>query len=237
MRFRLPLAAAVLLAVPGLAATQGSLRVEPLRVVVHAPSQASAITLQNTSPERISVQLRMFEWSQVDGADRLQPTNDVVASPPATTIPGGASYTIRVARTAGAVPGGEKSYRLWVDQLPLALPVRPARSTVDIHLRYDLPVFFGAQGAAPRLAWRAYRSGGRLIVEATNTGTGHARVERLALGDLSFGAGLNGYILPGSTRRWTSPANAPLPAANASVTLVAEVGDREVRTPITIASD
>ncbi|MFS0850188.1 molecular chaperone [Novosphingobium panipatense] len=237
MYVRLSAALAALLSIPNVAAAQASLRVEPLRVVVSAPSQASAITLQNTSAEKVSVQIRVFEWSQANGKDTLTPTTDVVVSPPATTIPGGASYTIRVARTAGAVASGEKSYRLWVDELPAAERKRAEARTVDILIRYDLPVFFGTANASSRLSWKAYKSGGRLLVEATNTGTGHARVEALAVGNVSFGSGLNGYVLPGSMRRWTSAANTPLPATNANLTLVAEVGDREVRAPITIASN
>lgn len=237
MYVRLSVALAALLTVPSTAAPQASLRVEPLRVAVNAPSQASAITLQNTSADKIGVQMRVFEWSQTNGTDTLKPTTDVVVSPPATTIPSGASYTVRIARTAGAVASGEKSYRLWVDELPAAGREGPAARTVDIRIRYDLPVFFGAANASPKLSWKAYRSGGRLIVEATNTGTGHARVEALSVGNVSFGSGLNGYVLPGTMRRWTSGANASLPPTNANLTLVAEVGDREVRTPIAVASN
>jgi fimbrial chaperone protein len=235
-RFAIATAAAALLAVPGAAFAQSSLRVQPLTVDVHAPAQASALTLQNTSPNPITVQLRVFEWTQADGADRTVPTTDVVASPPSTTIPGGATYTIRVARTAGVVSSGEKAYRLWVDELPTASPERPAGRAVDIRIRYDLPVFFGEAAAAPNLSWRTFRSGGQLVVEATNRGSGHARVQGLKVGDVSFGEGLNGYVLAGSTRRWTSPAGATPPPANANVTLVAGVGGREVREAITVAN-
>ena len=110
MYVRLSVALAALLTVPSTAAPQASLRVEPLRVAVNAPSQASAITLQNTSADKIGVQMRVFEWSQTNGTDTLKPTTDVVVSPPATTIPSGASYTVRIARTAGGkVPRRERS--------------------------------------------------------------------------------------------------------------------------------
>ncbi|MFC3212984.1 fimbrial biogenesis chaperone [Novosphingobium panipatense] len=236
MYVRLSAALAALLSIPNVAAAQASLRVEPLRVVVSAPSQASAITLQNTSAEKVSVQIRVFEWSQANGKDTLTPTTDVVVSPPATTIPGGASYTIRVARTAGAVASGEKSYRLWVDELPAAERKRAEARTVDILIRYDLPVFFGTANASSSLSWKAYKSGGRLLVEATNTGTGHAR-RGAGGGECVVRKRLERVCLARKHAAVDVGGEHPLPATNANLTLVAEVGDREVRAPITIASN
>ena len=233
--------AAVLLAIPGAAAAQASLRVQPLIVSVDAPSQASSISIENTGSSPLSLQIRVFEWSQPGGQDVLAPTTDVVVSPPAATIPPGASYTVRVARTAGAAESGEKSYRLWIDELPPAGPPRPGGGEVAVRLRYDLPVFFHARDAASNVAWRAYRSGEGLVLEATNSGTRHARIEGLKViaagSEISFGDGLNGYVLAGTTRRWTGPAGAAPPATNSGVTVVTGAGDGEMRQPITIASN
>ncbi len=198
---------------PAAVAAQTALRIQPLTVEVTSPSQASSITLQNRGANPISLQARVFEWSQADGQDRVVPTTDVVASPPAMTIPTGQSYTVRLARTAGAVNAGEKSYRLWIDELPKpAAPMPNGGGEVDVRLRYDLPVFFKEGNPQPSLAWRAYRSGNQLVVEASNSGPGHARIEGLHVDGgqdtVSFGKGLNGYVLPGATRRWIAPAGA-----------------------------
>jgi fimbrial chaperone protein len=32
------------------------------------------------------VQIRLFRWSQVDGKEKLEPTDEVAASPPAITM-------------------------------------------------------------------------------------------------------------------------------------------------------
>jgi fimbrial chaperone protein len=239
-----PLSATLLLAIaafPAPVLAQTALRVQPLTVEVTSPSQASAINLQNRGPRPMTLQVRVFDWSQANGQDQVVPTTDVVASPPAMTIPPGQSYTIRLARTAGAVTSGEKSYRLWIDELPPPARSMPAGGgEVDVRLRYDLPAFFRAGDPQSNLNWRVYRSGGQLVVEATNSGAGHARVEGLRLedgqGTVSFGRGLNGYVLPGATRRWVAPTGAPLPAANANVTVMAGVGGREIRQATTIAA-
>ena len=101
------------------AGAQASLRVQPLSVEVTSPSQSTSITLQNNGSEVLSLQLRVFDWSQENGEDRLAPTNEVVASPPVARIAPGSSYTVRIARTSGAAAAdAEESYRLWIDELP-----------------------------------------------------------------------------------------------------------------------
>ncbi|MCB5425948.1 molecular chaperone [Altererythrobacter sp. CC-YST694] len=236
MAFRFIFAGCLALVACSAASAQTSFRVQPITVDVRAPSQATAVTLQNTGSTPVSLQLRVFEWTQVDGGDVIRPTTDVVVSPPAATVPGNSTYTVRVARTAGAVTKGEKSYRLWIDEIPVTATDTADEAAVEVRLRYDMPLFFGAANIAPDVTWAAYRSGDSLVVEATNRGERNARVVGLQVGDISFGKGLNGYVLPGATRRWTSPAGAKLPQANASVTLVAGVGAGEVRAPLKITS-
>ena len=220
---------------------QTALRVQPLTVEVTSPAQASAVSVQNRGARPMNLQVRVFDWTQVNGQDQIAPTTEVVASPPAMTIPPGASYTVRIARTAGPVAMGERSYRLWIDELPPPAGQMPSGGgEVDVRLRYDLPAFFRDGDPQPALAWRAYRSGGQLVIEATNSGRSHARIDNLRLegaqAPISFGSGLNGYVLPGATRRWIAPAGAVLPAADGNVTLVAGVGGREIRQATTIAT-
>lgn len=243
MRWNSRLAVAVALAIPGLAApalAQASLRVQPLTVDVPAPGQTSSVTLQNTGQNDISLQVRVFEWTQVDGVDHLEPATDVVASPPVTRIPPGSTYTIRLARTGTPVTAGETSYRLWIDELPPTAPPRAGGGEVTVRLRYDLPMFFHVAGTFPQVTWRAFRSGSDIVLEASNTGTGHARITDLQLigphGPLSFGAGLDGYVPAGSARRWTAPAGTLSPA-DQNISAVAGVNGVEVHQPITIANN
>jgi fimbrial chaperone protein len=230
-----------LLFAPGAAHAQAAIRVQPLAVDVIAPSQAGSITLQNNGKTDLGLQVRIFEWTQLNGEDALAPTSDVVASPPATKIPPGGTYTVRVARTAGAVTTGERAYRVWVDELPPAGPPRTDGGEVNVRLRYDLPAFFHAPGTATKLNWRAFRSGETLVVEASNTGNRHARIEKLSVegpqGEIAFGKGPLGYVLPGATRRWVAPAGVTLPVVNANVTVVAGVSGSESRLPVTIAGN
>ena len=240
MRTAVILAAAAAFLAPAAAGAQAALRVQPLSVEVASPSQSTSVTLQNNGTEVLSLQLRVFEWSQADGADRLAPTTEVVASPPVARIAPGSSYTVRIARTAGAAAAGsEESYRLWIDELPPADARRGEGGQVDVRMRFDLPVFFRGAGASPELTWSARKAGGDLVLEATNSGSQHARVEGLKLreGDdvVSFGDGLNGYVLANSTRRWTAPAGSAAALAGSNATVVTGVGDDETRQAVALA--
>lgn len=239
MRMFAIVAAVTTLLIPATAGAQAALRVQPLSVEVSSPSQASSITLQNNGNETISLQMRVFEWTQEGGQDRLVPTTEVVASPPVARIAPGSNYTIRLARTVGAAaPGTEEAYRLWVDELPPASLARSEGGRVDVRLRFDLPVFFRGAGASPSLGWNARRVGDDVVVDGTNSGSAHARIEGLAVragaNEVSFGAGLNGYVLANSTRRWSrSVADAAL--AGATLTVVTGVGGDEARQTVALA--
>ena len=236
------LAAAAVLLVPGIAAAQAALRVEPLMVDVSSPSQSSALTLQNNGTSDITLQLRVYEWSQVNGEDQLTPTDEVVASPPIARIAPGSNYTIRIARTVGAAPAGpEKTYRLWVDELPPESALRDAGGEVGIRLRFDLPVFFHATDGSPNLTWSARQEGGNVVLEARNTGQRHARIEGLELrgrggAEVSFGEGLNGYVLAGSTRRWVAPAGNADALTGGGATVVTGAGGDESRHTVALAN-
>ncbi len=239
MRRTAILAAAAALLAPGVAHSQAAMRVQPLTVDVASPSQASAVTLQNNGDEDLTLQMRVFKWSQVDGRDELTPTTEVVASPPVARIPPGSNYTIRIARTAGAVAAGtEASYRLWVDELPPPALLREEGGEVDVRLRFDLPVFFRGAGTSPRVSWDVRQSGPDLVVEGTNSGSQHARIQGLEVrsgaDSVSFGPGLNGYVLANSSRRWTAPAGSFAPAlAQGNATVV--TGDGGNDNPQTVA--
>ena len=234
------LAAAAAVLMPAMVSAQAALRVQPLMVDVSSPSQASSITLQNNGDTDLSLQIRVFEWSQVDGEDRLVATNEVVASPPVAHVAPGSNFTIRVARTVGAAPAGsEESYRLWIDELPPSSEIREDGGEVAVRLRFDLPVFFHGTDASPKVAWQARRVGSDLVLEATNTGPRHARIEGMELrgreGGVSFGEGLNGYVLAGSTRRWTAPTGSAELLAGGGATVVSGAADNEVRQAVALA--
>jgi fimbrial chaperone protein len=203
-----------------------SLQVQPALVDVVAPGAASTITLRNEGPTPANVQIRVFRWSQANGEESLQPTEDVVASPPAVTLLPGADYVARIVRVAKRPVVAEEAYRLLVDELPDASRVKTG--TVKLLVRHSIPVFFGSpERTPPAVDWTVSKQDGRLIVSARNKGGTRLRISALSLRDagghkISFGGGLVGYALGQSTMRWAAPASGRKFAVKGSVSISAQ---------------
>jgi fimbrial chaperone protein len=214
--FRICIVAAVLL-YPAWARAS-SLSVSPITLDVVTPATTATLTTRNGESRPLAAQIRVFRWTQVDGQDRLDPTEDVVASPPLVTINGGADYIVRLERTAGREIAGEEAYRIVVDELPN--PNRQRNGSVAMVLRYLVPAFFfSADASQPKLAWSLAHRGGATILQAANSGDKRIQIVDLRLGDATravmVGKGLAGYVLGHSTRSWVVPAGSGL--TNAAV--------------------
>ena len=190
-----------------------SLSVSPITVDVVTPATNATVTVRNGESRPLAAQIRVFRWTQADGKDRLDPTEDVVASPPVVTINGGADYVVRLERTTGHDFGGEEAYRVVVDELPN--PNRQRNGSVALVLRYLLPAFFfSADATQPKLVWSLAHRGGATLLQAANSGDKRIQIVDLKLGDanqaLMVGKGLAGYVLGHSTRSWIVPAGSGL---------------------------
>jgi fimbrial chaperone protein len=188
-----------------------SLQVSPVSVEVLAPAAAATITLRNEGANLLNAQIRVFRWSQVNGEEKLEPTNDVVASPPITSLAPKTDYTVRLVRVIKQPVSVGESYRLFVDELPE--PAARQNRVVTLVMRYSIPVFFYPRDRADaKLGWSVEQRDRRVYVSATNAGDRHVRISALTLHDgngttASFGSGLTGYVLARSTMRWEAPGN------------------------------
>ena len=191
-------------------ATAAKLHVEPVLLEMNALAAAGTLTLRNNEDSEVTVQTRVLRWSQTDGQEKLEPTTDVVASPPAVTLAPGADYVVRVVRVSKQPVIGEESYRVIVDQLPQA--VRQQNRAINLLIRQSIPVFFrGRTLNLPAVSWSISSEAGKLVVAASNAGDERLRIASLRLKDssgaaISFGNGLVGYVLGRSSMRWTAPS-------------------------------
>jgi fimbrial chaperone protein len=202
------------------------LRVEPVVLELNAPAAAAALSLRNDEDNEVVVQTRVMRWSQADGKETLEPTTDVVASPPTVKMAPRSDYVVRVVRVSKRPVRGEESYRVVVDQLPNARR-QPARA-VNLLIRHSIPVFFrNPQLSASNVAWSLANEGDKLVITANNTGDERLRIASLRLRDaagttISFGNGLVGYALGRSSMSWIAPSHPRGFGANGSVSITAE---------------
>lgn len=228
--------AALSLAGPAAAA---DLQVSPALVDVTAPQAASTLLLETSGPEPVTVQIRTFRWTQENGVERLTPTRDVVASPPAAQLEPGRNQLVRIVRVSRAPVRGEESYRLLVDQLPSR--GKPGSVAVKLLVRHSIPVFFGdGESRDAAVKWTVTQRGGAAFVAATNGGEKRLRVAGLKLEGagpaLSFGNGLLGYVLGGSTMVWQVPGPSEKLRPGRAVRLVAQGSAGPIKERIAVSA-
>jgi fimbrial chaperone protein len=177
----------------------------------------------------VTAQIRVYRWSQVNGQEKLEPTGDVAASPPASTLPPGGMQTVRLVRTRKDPIVGEESYRLFIDQLPQ--PAQARTGLVSLVVRHSIPAFFrSAELSSASVSWSAEIARGSVTVTARNDGQRRMRIARLQVRDakgstVQFGEGLVGYALGKSSMRWTARAgHQGLGAGQLSVSAQTDVG-------------
>ncbi len=193
-----------------LAATAGALGVSPVGFELSSAQKAAVLTVRNDGDTPMSVQVRVFRWTQKDGADQLAPTDAVVVSPPLASLDPHTDQVVRLVRLAPSPTDAEESFRVIVDELPSAPPPGSA-PVVTLLMRHSIPVFY--EPAAPvnaALTWRIESSKDGLMLVAHNAGRRRERIADVTAYDadghpLGGHKGLLGYVLPGGDASWPCP--------------------------------
>lgn len=216
-------------------ATQAaSLQVAPTSLQLEPRQNAEALWITNNGTAPVDVQARVFRWTQQEGRDALEPTTDLVVSPPMQSLAAGQQQLIRVVRRVPEPPATQAAYRVIVDEVP---GLDPGREGMQFVLRYSLPVFLQpeqARGEGHQLQASVIpQDDGRMLLEVRNLGDRYAQLADLALGSPErpqiFQPGLVGYVLAGQTMRW--PLDMPA-ARLAGATLSAKINGASQATPL-----
>jgi fimbrial chaperone protein len=232
--------ALIALLIAALPSRAAQLHVEPVLLELDAPAAAAVLTLRNDDDSDVFVQTRVVRWSQSDDNEALDPTSDVVASPPSIKLAPHADYVVRIVRVSKQPVVGEESYRAIIDQIPTVR--RQQARAVEVLIRQSIPVFFrGRDVTAPEVSWSVYRSSNRLIVTGANAGGEHLRVASLRLraangAAVSLGNGLAGYVLGGAKKTWTLPGGSSGFAAGGLVSVLANSDKGPVNAAVTLES-
>jgi fimbrial chaperone protein len=218
-------AAVVAAAMAGLLANPAgaqNLTVMPVTINLAAGQQAAVLTVENHGDADISFQVRAFAWSEREGRMQLDPTQDVLVSPPLGSILPAGTQAIRVILRRRPTDR-EATYRILLDQIP-----PPAKAgAVRIAMRQSMPIFAQPPTrATPHIVWRIERESDKYYLVATNDGTRHETVHDIVL-TTSTGASVAvetrtlPYVLGGAFKRWRIDLP-PGSALGASLHMVAQ---------------
>lgn len=194
-------------------AARAASQISPTLVEFRPGQAAFVVNLNNPGATASSYEIEGLSWEQVGDTDKLEPTEDIIASPPIASIQPGASQVVRLilrrqARTE------ELAYRLTISELPA--PGAGARAQIGFMIVSSLPIFVVPNNARPgKLEWRAERvADGGLDLVARNTGGRTMRLGTLSLAGPAGRAvtaqprGAIPAVRPGLERRWAVPAAA-----------------------------
>lgn len=197
----------------------GGLQVSPVTLTLQRDQQADGIWISNAGASRLQAQVRVYEWTQEGGEDRLRPTGSMVVSPPMLRLGPGERQLVRAIRQGPPQDGhAEQSLRIVIDEVPMAAHEPAANQGIRFLLRYSLPIFLAPkeEPSAVQLRWSLGFKAGQPVLEVSNAGGTHAQIADVALTDASgrrsvLHAGLLGYALPGATMRFALQAGSVRP--------------------------
>lgn len=204
--WRGPLGRASLLAALVLAAgSAAAVTIAPVIVELSPARKIVSVTVTNPSDTKISFQADVLAWSQPNGQDHFEESDDLLVVPPMADIAAGASQIFRI--TSRTPPStGEQAYRLILEDVSPETAGAANSATVNIRVRHSLPVFVAAQGTpviAVRVASCAAPAG-KGCVRLHNEGGRYVAAKRLTIDSAGWHkeVPLAARVLAGAWREW-----------------------------------
>lgn len=215
--------------------------VNPTRVYLSAGTGSALVTLRNESAEPLRMQVKAQRWAQsLDGDIQLSPTEDLIVFPALLTLKPGEERKIRVAAAIG-FGAVEKTYRLYVEELPPTTTEKSEGAAVRILTRMGVPIFLQpARPQAAALVRDLALSGGRVSFQLANTGNSHFLPSSVIVrGFTASGSSvgdwpLSGwYVLAGSARAFSLALDPPACERVRSLLVEVTVEQTVIRSPLT----
>jgi fimbrial chaperone protein len=151
------------------AQASGSVSVSPVLIDLTKEKRA-AITLRNDRTRAVFYQVSVLRWSQENGQDRYDSTDDFIASPPLFTLAAGLSQAIRLGFRQPSDSANERAYRVILTEVPPAIDQPSKGSQIQWAMQYAIPVFVaGSTPTVPSpLTWQMHQQGNTMHVRADN---------------------------------------------------------------------
>jgi len=200
--------AVVILAARPACSLADGLQITPLGATLSASNATSAFSLNNGTGSPALMQLHLKRWTQVEGKDQYDDSDDVLAAPPIFNLPQGATQVIRVGLRRPTPDPHERAYRLIIAQVPAKTP---GVKGVSFAVALSVPIFVQLENAmhGPSLQWSAgIIKGDEIRVRVDNAGDAHAHIARMIVyNDIGRTQALyqgspGVYVLPGQWRSW-----------------------------------
>src|SRR5258707_7401851 len=116
------LASLLIAAASAAPAHASTFNISPIRAQLTGGHRTEALTIMNADDSPVVVQIRVVRWSQSNGAEQLDDTRELLATPPVLQIPANGQQIVRVALRREPDPSQELTYRVIFEEVPQAAP-------------------------------------------------------------------------------------------------------------------
>ena len=161
----------------------GEFAILPLRLHLDRSTRATEVTVRNENSAPLRMQAQAMTWRQdAEGKDVYEPGDGLIFFPRTLEIPPGESRIVRVGVRAAPVTR-EETYRLFLEQLPPAMPdTASAGASVRVLLRVGVPVFVAPAQPERRASINGPEvRAGQVRWSVVNEGNVHFVAERVEL--------------------------------------------------------
>ena len=184
-----------------LSAIAGAFSVSPVRIYMLPRERAVAVTVVNEGDTEVVLQADINAWTQKpDGTDELNPTDDMILSPPIIRLAPNSRQVVRLALLKPADASRQLIYRMIMREVPEAVSMIDRTVQLPVALALSMPVFI-TPPPAKRIMDCA--TAPNMAVRCANSGTAYAQVREILLkrGIVTLARFEGGtYILPGSQK-------------------------------------
>ncbi len=204
---------ACLLTILPTAAIPGEFQVSPIRLDLGKTARSGVITVSNVGSGKVNLQIRATEWTQDRaGKDLYSETSDIVYFPRIISLEKGDAQVIRVGMK-GAPPVSEKTYRLYIEEIPEPNRAEAGKTQVAIAIRFGVPIFIKPVNERLKgLVDPITVVKGAATAHVSNAGNVHFRITTVAItgttadGQEVFAKEIKGwYLLAGAERSYSEP--------------------------------
>ncbi|MHC5595079.1 MAG: fimbrial biogenesis chaperone [Nostoc sp.] len=191
-------------------AAASNFRVFPIKVSFSSKVSSQVLTIHNDSNETLRFQLHTYIWKQnTKGEMQLDATEDIIAFPGLFTLKPGQQRIVRVG-TLTPVSSIEKTYRIFIEELPPEKKANQQPNGVSILTKVGIPIFLQpSKQVVEGVVENIDVSKNQINFQVKNTGNVHfitqkIRVKGLGEGDKSiFDRQRNGwYVLAGTSQNY-----------------------------------
>lgn len=227
------LVTALILLPAGMTSGASALQISPLRLEFSESHKHTTLTVKNRGTSPSLVQVEVFRWAQQNGHDVLEPSRDVLVSPPVFSLGPNSEQLIRAIVRRQPDQTREVTYRILLREVASDFASDTDNEAIRVLLGFSLPVFLRPNDETQlSVRWRVVQSEhNKLKLYLHNQGTQHVQVVSVDIqndkGKILSKQPEMAYVLPDNQREWLLDMESL--DVTSTINLVAKTNNGELR--------